>query len=181
MMLGPARQPIHAAHDLAHATDPSDRKERDAEFDQRMVELTLSKSANNGPSSEAYGPLSSQFIWELFRAIDWTHMHHEQTYDILSDSDISMSEKAKWTERSVKYYLENFDIPRSVAPLDVTMRRVAVMMKPCFTSFRNHFPKTNGFFWVGHWWHPAIYEAQMLGGNGSKQEEMVKKTDGWID
>ncbi len=176
---------IHAAHggahDLAHVTDPSEREKRDTEFDQRMVELTLSKSANNGPSSEAYGPLSSQFVWQLFRAIDWTHMHHEQTYDILSDADIPMADKAKWTNRSVKYYLENFEIPRSVAPLDVTMRRADVMMKPYFSYFRTHFPKTNGFFWVAHWWHPAIYEAQILGGNGPKQDEMVKKADSLIE
>lgn len=125
-----------------------------------MIELTLSESSNNGHKMETYGPLVAQFAFDLYRTIDWTHIHHEQTYDIMSDSSISPSEKSKWNERAVEYYLKNFDIPRSVAPLEVTLRRAAIMMKPYSVLFRNYFPRTNSFFWVAHWWHPAIYEAQ---------------------
>jgi hypothetical protein len=77
----------------------------------------------------------------------------------------------------VRYSLEKFDSPRSPAPLDVTMRRAGVMMKPYTTWFRNYYPKSNNFFFVAHWWHPAIYEAQMLAGNGPEQDRMVKETD----
>lgn len=175
---------IHAAHggahDLAHTTSPSERKKVDKKFRDRMVKLTLSESCNNGPKSETYGPLTSQFAFDLFRTIDWTHIHHEQTYDIMSDKDIPANEKQKWNERSVKYYLENFDIPRSVAPLEVTMRRAGVMMKPYFTHFRNYFPETNAFFWVAHWWHPAIYEAQYIGMSDGSMKEKAKKADGLI-
>ena len=88
------------------------------------------------PTMELYAPFTSRVMWQLFRAIDWTHMHHEQTYDIMSDRDIAWSEKKRWTDRAVDYYLREMDIPRSPAPLDVTMRRAAVMMKPYFTLFR---------------------------------------------
>jgi hypothetical protein len=77
----------------------------------------------------------------------------------------------------VRYYLEEFDLPRSPAPLEVTMRRAAVMMKPYFTLFRNYYPLSNGFFYYAHWWHPAIYEAMMLAGNGPGQDAMVGQTD----
>ena len=30
---------------------------------------------------------------------------------------------------------------------------------------------------MAHWWHPAIYEAQLVGGNGSNQEVMVAQTN----
>jgi hypothetical protein len=53
-----------------------------------------------------------------------------QTYDNLADRDIPWQEKKQWTDRAVKYYLTQVDIPRSSAPLDVTMRRAGVMMKP---------------------------------------------------
>lgn len=175
---------IHAAHggahDLAHATSPEKRSDKDKEFRDEMVKLTLSERSNNGPKMETYGPLVSQFAFDLYRTIDWTHIHHEQTYDIMSDKDIAPKDKQKWNDRSVKYYLENFDIPRSVAPLEVTMRRAGVMMKPYFTYFRNYFPETNLYFWVAHWWHPAIYEAQYLGMYDGTQKEKVAKADGLI-
>jgi len=129
------------------------------------------------PEMELYGPYTARTMWQLYRAIDWTHMHHEQTYDILADPDIPWKKKKEWTDRAVRYYLEKLDIPRSPAPLDVTMRRAGVMMKPYNTVFRNTYPKSNNFFFVAHWWHPVIYEAQMLGGNGPEQERMVKETD----
>jgi hypothetical protein len=176
---------IHAAHggahDLAHTVQPNDRLREDKKFRDRMVELTLSETSKNGPKSETYGPLTAQFAFDLFRTIDWTHIHHEQTYDIMSDKDISPDEKQKWNDRSVKFYLENFDIPRSIAPLEVTMRRAGVMMKPYFTHFRNYFPETNLFFWVAHWWHPAIYEAQYIGMSDGTQKDKVSQADGLIN
>jgi hypothetical protein len=104
-------------------------------------------------------------------------MHHEQTYDILSDKDIPWDKKKEWTDRAVAYYLEKFDIPRSPAPLDVTMRRAGVMMKPYFSLFRNNYPKSNNFFFASHWWHPVIYDALLLGGNDNEQKTMVEQTD----
>lgn len=176
---------IHAAHggahDLAHVTDPSDRLKMDKIFRDEMVKLTLSETCNNGPKSETYGPLTSQFAFELFRTIDWTHIHHEQTYDIMSDQKITPENKQKWNERSVKYYLKNFNIPRSIAPLEVTMRRAGVMMKPYFTHFRNYFPETNLFFWVAHWWHPAIYEAQFIGMADNSQKLKVSQADNLLN
>ncbi|MFP5384832.1 MAG: hypothetical protein ACLGHN_02050 [Bacteriovoracia bacterium] len=172
---------IHAAHGAAHdmslVIEPEKRSERDREFEERMIELTLSGSSKNGPRSETYGPLTSQFAYDLFRTIDWTHVHHEQTYDIMSYDKIKPEEKRAWTKRAEDFYLKNFDLPRSIAPLEVTMRRAGVMMKPYFTHFRNYFPRTNSFFWVAHWWHPAIYEAQYLGMKDGSQKEKVKATD----
>ncbi len=176
---------IHAAHggahDLAHTTDPKERAEVDKKFRDRMVKLTLSESSNNGPKSETYGPLTAQFAFDLFRTIDWTHIHHEQTYDVMSDKGIAPEDKARWSARTVDYYLKNFDIPRSIAPLEVTMRRAGVMMKPYFTHFRNYFPETNLFFWVAHWWHPAIYEALYVGMEDGTQKEKVAMADGLIN
>jgi hypothetical protein len=51
------------------------------------------------------------------------------------------------------------------------------MMKPYFTLFRNYYPRSNNFFYAAHWWHPVIYEAMMLGGNGKGQERMIRETD----
>ncbi len=129
------------------------------------------------PTMMTYGPHVGQAAWRLYQAIDWTHIHHEQTYDILSDRDIPWSKKAEVTRDAVDYYLENLPrAARSPAPLELTMRRAMVMMKPYFGVYRNNHPRSATFFYYAHWWHPAIYEAQMLGGNGSEQDAIVDAT-----
>lgn len=171
---------IHFAHGIQHdileLTPLSDHAAVDARTDQSYLQY-LQKPPRTEPHMETYGPYTARTMWQLYRAIDWTHMHHEQTYDIMADKSIPWDRKKEWTDRSVRYYLDKLDIPRSPAPLDVTLRRAAVMMKPYSTVFRNNYPLSNNFFFAAHWWHPVIYEAQMLGGNGAEQVRMVKETD----
>jgi hypothetical protein len=171
---------IHIAHavqhDILQLTPLNEHEATDLSTDAEFLTATYNPPRTE-PSMEMFGPYTGRFIFDLYRAIDWTHMHHEQTYDILSDEDIPWAEKKRWTDRAVGYYLDLFDIPRSAAPLDVTMRRAAVMMKPYFTLFRNYYPLSNNFFYAAHWWHPVIYEAIMLGGNDDEQVTMVRQTD----
>lgn len=164
---------IHFAHGKQHDVlllTPMDRSEHiDDLFNTECLWYTFHPPRTE-PTMELFAPYSARVVWQLFRAIDWTHMHHEQTYDIMSDRSIPWDRKKEWTDRAVKYYLEKFDIPRSIAPLDITMRRAGVMMKPYTTLFRNRYPQSNNFFYAAHWWHPVVYEAQMLAGNDQEQE-----------
>jgi hypothetical protein len=165
-------------HDLLQLTPLSDRDKVDADFDAKVYKYVKNKKVRVGPSMEYFGPYVSRMAWKLYRTIDWTHEHHEQTYDILSFKGISWKEKKEWTDRAVKYYLDkNPEIAFSIAPLDITMRRVAAMMKPYFTYYRNYYPKSNSEAWVAHWWHPVIYESMMVAGNDKEQEEAIKKTN----
>ncbi len=163
-------------HDVLMLTPFEKHEEADAAFDRESLEFVLKRKAHTEPMQEQYAPYTARAFWRVLRAIDWTHMHHEQTYDIMSDRGIPWSEKKRWTDRAVDYYLRN-DVAFSCAPLDVTMRRVAVMMKPYFTLFRNYYPRSNNYFYAAHWWHPVIYEAQMIGGNGPGQDAAVRETD----
>jgi len=171
---------IHIAHavqhDILQLSSFYEHAATDMETDAEFLQATFNPPRTE-PTMEVYGPYTGRFIFDLYRAIDWTHMHHEQTYDILSDKEIAWTDKKEWTDRAVSYYLEMFDIPRSPAPLDVTMRRAGVMMKPYFSLFRNYYPKSNNYFYAAHWWHPVIYEAIMLGGNSEDQVRMVEQTD----
>lgn len=167
----------HAAqHDILQLAPLRDHRATDMETDAEYLQATFNPPRTE-PTMEFYGPYTAQFIFDLYRAIDWTHMHHEQTYDILADREIPWEKKKEWTDRAVDYYLEKFDIPRSPAPLDVTMRRAGVMMKPYFSYFRNYYPRSNNFFFAAHWWHPVIYDALLMGGNDDEQKTMVKQTD----
>ena len=164
--------------DVLQITPLSNRQKVDADFDESVVKHVSQADIRVGPSMEFFGPYASRIAWKVYRAIDWTHEHHEQTYDIMASKKISWDKKKQWTDRAVKYYLEkNKDVARTIAPLDITMRRAAVMMKPYFTFYRNYYPKSNGDAWVAHWWHPAIYEAMMIAGNGDEQEKMIKATN----
>ena len=165
--VGAAMHFSHAKqHDVLLLTPAARAAEVDAGFDAESLAFARRLRAKTEPTQELYAPYMARAAWRALRAIDWTHMHHEQTYDIMADRDIPWAEKKRWTDRSLAYYLRN-DVAFSPAPLDVTMRRAAVMMKPYFTLFRNRYPQSNNFFYAAHWWHPALYEAQMVGGNGA--------------
>lgn len=158
-------------HDVLQLTPLTDHAKADTDFDRESTEFVYQLKARTEPSMELFGPYTARFAYRVYRAIDWTHAHHEQTYDIMSDDDIPWSEKKKYTDRAIKYYLDkNPEVARSIAPLDVTMRRAAVMMKPYFTYYRNYYPKSSTWAYVAHWWHPAVYECQMISGNDKDQE-----------
>jgi len=164
-------------HDVLLLTKFAEHEKADADFEKECVEFVEKLKARTEPSMEYYAPYTARAFYRIFRTIDWTHIHHEQTYDIMSTKRIPWNEKKRWTDRAVRYYLEKSkDVAFSPAPLDVMMRRAAVMMKPYFTLFRNYYPKSNNFFYGAHWWHPAIYETQMIGGNQG-QDETIKQTD----
>lgn len=162
------------AHDVPQLTPLSKADYYDTLFNAEC-EQWIYDPPHMEPDMMIFGPHTGRFAWNLYRAIDWTHVHHEETYDIMASKRIPWDKKKEWTDRAVKAYLERMpDTARSVAPLDVTMRRAGTMMKPYFTYFRNNYPKSNNFFYLAHWWHPAIYEAQMIGGNGPAQDEAVR-------
>lgn len=163
-------------HDILVLTPLTDREKVDADFDASVFDFVKSQKSKVGPTMALYGPYTARLAWKLYRTIDWTHQHHEQTYDIMASQRVPWDKKKEWTDRAVKYYLErNKAVARSVAPLDITMRRAATMMKPYFTYYRNFYPKSNSEAWVAHWWHPAIYEAQMITGNADGGQETALK------
>lgn len=158
-------------HDVLQLTPLANHVKVDEDFDRESVDYVYKLKAKTEPTMELFGPYTARFAFAVYRAIDWTHDLHEQTYDIMADDDIPWDKKKEYTDRSVQYYLrQNPDVARSIAPLDITMRRAAVMMKPYFTLFRNDYPKSQTFTYVAHWWHPAVYECEMISGNGKNQE-----------
>ncbi len=177
-----AQAAIHIAHGVEHdylqLTSSADRVRVDSESDARYL-ADFHAPPRIGPGMMTFGPHTGQAAWRLYQAIDWTHEHHDQTYDILADASIPWDRKGEVTRDSVEWYLDKLrGTARSPAPLDVTLRRAGVMMKPYSTLFRNRYPASAKFFFFAHWWHPAIYEAMMISGNGGEQEEAVLATSG---
>ena len=165
-------------HDLLQLTRFEDHAAVDARFDKEAQGWLRDPPATE-PEMPYYSSYVDRAMHTLFRTIDWTHMHHEQTYDVMAFREIPWSEKKAWTDRAVKYYLtmQTPGVPRSVAPLELTMRRAGIMMKPYFNYFRNFYPLDQSLFYVAHWWHPAAYETQMISGNRDQEAAMAQTID----
>jgi hypothetical protein len=165
-------------HDLLQLTPLADHAAVDARFDREAVAY-MRNPPRIEPKMPYYSNYVSRAMHTLFRAIDWTHIHHEQTYDVLASEAIPWSQKKAWTDRAVRYYLQEQELglPRSPAPLDVTMRRAAFMMKPYWFHFANYYPLNQSAFFVAHWWHPVLYEAMMIAGNDGQEATVQAHID----
>jgi hypothetical protein len=160
-------------HDILLLTPLSDHAQQDDQFYQE-VRAMYDSPPRIEPTMELYAPYAARATWRLFRTIDGIHLLHEMTEDVLADPDIAWEDKDAELNAIYELYQERYsDVALSPAPLDVTMRRAAVMMKPYFSLVRNYYPKNNNFFYAAHWWHPAVYESLMTGGNGEGQDVMM--------
>ncbi|MDJ0800500.1 MAG: hypothetical protein QNJ51_27445 [Calothrix sp. MO_167.B12] len=172
---------LHFAHSKLHdvllLTPFKDHSQEDEKLYQQVLK-SYKKPPRIEPTMELYAPYSARATWRLFRTIDSIHLLHEMTEDVMSDEDIPWNEKGKTLKQAYELYRKKYqDIAFSPAPLDVTMRRAGVMMKPYFTLTRNYYPKNNNFFYAAHWWHPAVYESMMIGGNDKEQDMMIQKME----
>lgn len=172
---------LHFAHSKLHdvllLTPFKQHTQEDAKLYQEVLDYYESPPRIE-PPMELFAPFTARATWRLFRTIDSVHLLHEMTEDVMSDKDIAWDEKEQKLLETYDYYRKTYkDIALSPAPLDVTMRRAAVMMKPYFTLTRNYYPKNNNFFYAAHWWHPALYETLMVSGNGDTQDQLMNRME----
>ena len=90
-------------HDLLQLTPLKNREQVDADFDRQVVEYVTNRRVKVGPTMAIYGPYTGQMAWKLYRTIDWTHQHHEQTYDIMASRRVPWDKKKVFTNRAVRY------------------------------------------------------------------------------
>lgn len=158
-------------------SQPNDSAKADRDFYSKS-QWFLKHPAKTEPHQTYVGPEFARLAWRAVHVIDWTHQLHEQLYDVMTDSRISPANKKKWIDRAVDYYLSEPDIAFSPATFEeVIMKRVGLMKQPWFKSFRHRFPKTMDLFRAFHWWHPVVYEAQLLHPKLAPQKEAVLKID----
>lgn len=172
---------LHFAHSKLHdvllLTPFKQHTQEDAKLYQEVLDYDESPPRIE-PPMELFAPFAARATWRLFRTIDSVHLLHEMTEDVMSDKDIAWHEKEEKLLETYDYYRKTYkDIALSPAPLDMTMRRAAVMMKPYFALTRNYYPKNNNFFYAAHWWHPALYETMMMSGNGDAQDKFMNQME----
>ncbi len=157
--------------------DPKNPKKADEDFFEKSIWF-LKHPSKVEPHQDYVAPVFARMAWKAIRVVDWAHQLHEQLYDIMTDPRIPTEDKKKWIDLSVKYYLSEPSIAFSPAPFEeVIMNRVGLMRQPWFKAFRTNYPRTTELFWAFHWWHPAVYEVQILNSDISKQKQGIKAID----
>ncbi len=155
--------------------DPEAIARADARFYEQSLSL-LRQPARVEPEQADVGPEFTQLAPLAPKIIDWTHALHEALYDIMADDRLTDSERRRFIQLETDYYLSEPEFAFSPAPLEIIVRdRVKLMKQPWFKGFRTHWPKATYLFWAFHWWHPAVYETQLI--YGTEQTEAVRKLD----
>ena len=156
---------------------PRDTLQADEDF-FKQGKWFLEHPSRVEPHQDYVAPEYARLVWRAIRVVDWTHQLHEQLYDIMTDPNIPPDQKKRWIDRSVDFYLSEPEMAFSPAPFEeVVMGRVQLTRQPWFKAFRTNWPKTNGLFWAFHWWHPVIYEVQLLNPNLEDQKSAIQKID----
>lgn len=156
---------------------PQDPSAADAAFYEKALWF-LNHPPATEPHQDYVSPRFARLAWRAIQVIDWTHQLHKQLYDIMADPDIPTGEKKRWIDRSVDYYLSEPSMAFSPAPFEeVIMNRVGLMNQPWFKAYRTNWKRSSEMFWAFHWWHPAVYEVQMLFPGASEQKQAIEAVD----
>ncbi len=142
--------------------DPEAAAEADARFMTQAVAV-LGRPARVEPEQADVGPAFARLAPLAPKVIDWTHALHEALYDIMADPSLTEAQQRRYLELETEYYLSEPGLAFSPAPLEVIVReRLHLMRQPWFKAFRRDWPQSAHLFWAFHWWHPAVYEAQVV-------------------
>ncbi len=129
----------------------------------------LQRPARVEPKQTYVGPAFARLAPLAPKVIDWTHELHEALYDLMADDRLTEAERLRSIQEETDYYLSEPGLAFSPAPLDVIVNeRVKLMEQPWFKAFRTQWPSSTGLFWAFHWWHPAVYEAQVMYWEGQR-------------
>ena len=143
-----------------------------AEADSRFLaqgKALLDRPPKGEPKQEYVGPAFARLAPLAPKVIDWTHELHEALYDLMADDRMTEAERLHAIQTETDYYLSEPEFAFSPAPLEVIVNdRLKLMEQPWFKAFRTHWPKATGLFWAFHWWHPVVYEAQVVHGNAQR-------------
>ena len=160
---------------LSTPSDPKSAAEADTRFLEQSVSL-LKRPAHVEPEQADVGPAFARLAPLAPKIIDWTHALHEALYDIMADDSLTDAERRRFIQLETDYYLSEPGLAFSPAPLEVIVNeRVKLRKQPWFKAFRSQWPQATRLFWAFHWWHPAVYEAQVV--YGAQQTDAVRKID----
>jgi len=100
----------------------------------------------------------------LEQMIDWAHILHAQTVDVLASTKMTDAEKDAEIERLYQFYSKK--VPYAITPLPMNMGYLD--SQPYSKAFRQKYPKVNGLFWGYHWLQGTMYD--MLYGKTAEEQ-----------
>lgn len=123
---------------------------------ERTVRRLVADPPKFEPPAGVVAPEWTRMSYGTAQSMDWTHMLHEQLYDILTDDAVDDRQAAG--ERAIAYYLSEADAAFSTRGYG---HRWMEGGGEWAGTFRDAFPAVNGILWAYHWHHAAVYEALM--------------------
>lgn len=121
------------------------------------------------PAAELIAPQWAKIAFPTSRSMEWTHMLHEQLYDILTDQSVADREAAG--KGAVAYYLSNGKAAFSTRGYG---HRWMTSGGAWSGTFARKYPELNGILWAYHWHHAAIYEALMEPTVDAREQELER-------
>jgi hypothetical protein len=106
------------------------------------------------PDEGAIAPTFGRRYGVLEQVLDWAHVLHAQTVDVLASTKLSPAAKEREIERLHRFYTES--VPYAITALPLNMEYLDG--QPYSGEFRRKYPRVNGLFWGYHWLQGAMYD-----------------------
>ena len=104
------------------------------------------------PEEDTLAPAWPRFAWKVARAMEWTHVLHDQLIDILSDDRVR--DKPAALRRAIDFYRRD--------PLAIAARPLKTELLSAFPyshEFHHAYPQCMGVMMAYHWLQGAQYDA----------------------
>ncbi len=169
-LLGRDLNAISVGHAFAYedlVTGKADRLETDT-FNR--INQVLKNPPRFMPDEASIQPTFVRKYGVLEQMIDWAHILHAQTVDVLASTKMTDAQKDAEIERLYQFYSEK--VPYAITSLPMNMGYLD--SQPYSKAFRQKYPKVNGLFWGYHWLQGTMYD--MLYGK-TAEEQRAAYTD----
>ncbi len=136
---------------------PAEARERAADHDRRLAARIRRQALDPPPlppSEEILAPAWPRLAWRVSRAMEWTHVLHDQLLDILADDRVTGKKAA--LDEAIAYYRRD--------PLAITAAPLKVELMGAFPyshQFHHAYPECMGIMMAYHWLQGIQYEAML--------------------
>ncbi len=136
---------------------PAESRERAEQYDRELAARIRRHALDPPdlpPAEEILAPSWPLLAWKVARAMEWTHVLHDQLIDILADDRVT--DKKTVLDRAIAYYLDD-ELAITPQPLKVELMGAF----PYSHEFHHAYPRCMGIMMAYHWLQGAQYEAML--------------------
>jgi hypothetical protein len=134
-----------------------------------LVDTLLERPPDLPLAEHTIAPQYAQLAPEALEMFDWAHLLHRSVYDILADTRLDATSRARRIDNVLTYYKSRRDLAFSSKP-----KSMALMQgQPYSMAFRRRYPKFNGLIWAYHWLQMGLYEPLLTASTTAERAPLV--------